>query len=1495
MKKTITLLVCLLSIFFNHSFGQIDIRTVRTQDIDQMKIDGKLNGKEQYVNYQADPSPVRLAPNNANSTATAGGCNCWVPRDATWQIGQFDGSGGSGGPGVAPDYRNDDWSTVQLALPFNFCFYGANVTAVYLNNNGSVSVGAAYSTFTADSFPSPNYVMIAPFWGDVDTRGALSGLVYYQITSTHMIVQWENVGYFGIHDDKLNSFQLILTNGADPLLPPNSNVSFCYQDMQWTTGDASGGSGGFGGTPATVGINQGNGTDYIQLGRFDAPGTQYDGPYGAADGVDMLDNQQFILNACNSGSNIPPILNSVQVCDTITVCENDTVLITGTFLSPELSQQTSVSVQSLMTGISVIQNVPGVSVDFIVQVVGLASNMGMNRFDLVATDNGTPVRSVRIPVVVNVINEPVASYTFTPTGTINVGTTVTFTNTSTDLLPGVIYTWDFGDGTPTSSLQDPTHTFNTGGTFDVTLTVTNPGGCTTTYTQQISVFTCAVAALTVADACINSPTTVTFTGVSIASATFTWDFAGGTVLSGSGIGPYSVQWSTPGNYQVAVSVDLTGCTTSSATDNVDIFDQPVASFSSTAAVCAGENDPIQFTGYAPGSTSITWDFDGGIGGGTGAGPFNIVWSTAGNYTVQTIATNNGCADTSFSNIVVNAIPTSLFTATPSVCAGDPVAVNYTGSASGTANYAWDFNGATVSSGTGQGPYSMTWNTAGAYQLSLTVTENGCASTQTLAPVTINPIPTASIAATSALCVGASNAISFNGSASAGATFNWNFGAGTVVSGSGAGPYSVQWNAAATDQVSLTVTDAGCTNSTTFNVTINPIPNSLFTATPSVCTGDNVTLTYTGSASAGANYVWDFNGGTSGGGSQGPFTVTWNTPGTYNVSLIVTENGCTSIQTSNAVVNNPIPDAQISATPGLCIGEQNTISYSGTAVAGATYNWTFGTGTVVSGSGAGPYNVQWAAAGNETVNVTVTQSGCTDNASYSVIVNAIPTSLFNLPPSICAGEPFDVNYTGTSGNAANFIWDFGTATVVSGSGAGPYSLVSDVAGSPAISLEVNENGCVSPTTIQNIIIAPIPVVDAGDDVAVCSGTVVPLGGTPEASTVYSWNPTSGIDNPNSSNPNITLDNSGTGTIQTTYYLTATSSYGCVNQDTIILGAYAIPYAEFPTPPAQCLDSNSFNFIPVGNIFPGVSYSWDFSSASDIGTSALQIPPAVRFSSVGFHPIILNTSYNGCPGVPYVDQIEILEMPDANFDPVVINGCAPLLVPFSNLSSSNSASFQWSFSDGGSDTLPFPNHVFVDAGIYSVTLIASTARGCASTLAKDKIIEVYPVPQAAFIPNPEIATIYEPIIHFQNTTVNGAYYQWTFGDSSGTSQTSPYHTYNAVGAYEIILMTESDHGCRDTTRGVIRIEYGYSFFVPDAFTPNGDGVNDYFQGYGTFVKDYELLIFNRWGVQVFKSNNYDVPWDGKVDKEVQNDVYVYKIKVTDLKNEVHSYIGKVSVIR
>ena len=143
------------------------------------------------------------SPNAVN--ATGAGCNCWIDRDASWNIAPFTN-------GSAPEYRNDDGSTTVIALPFNFCFYGRMVDSVFINNNGNVSIDFPYWTYSADSFPSSAFTMIAPFWSDVDTQDPASGLVYYQITATHMIVQWEEVGYYSSHSDLKNTFQLIMTD-----------------------------------------------------------------------------------------------------------------------------------------------------------------------------------------------------------------------------------------------------------------------------------------------------------------------------------------------------------------------------------------------------------------------------------------------------------------------------------------------------------------------------------------------------------------------------------------------------------------------------------------------------------------------------------------------------------------------------------------------------------------------------------------------------------------------------------------------------------------------------------------------------------------------------------------------------------------------------------------------------------------------------------------------------------------------------------------------------------------------------------------------------------------------------------------------------------------------------------------------------------------------------------------------------------------------------------
>lgn len=200
--------------------------------------------------------------------------------------------------GNPPEYRNDDGSSSQIPLSFPFFFYGTQYNDLFINNNGNISFGAPYFEYTPTGFPDPNFVMIAPFWGDVDTRNPSgeSCIVFYKSESNRFTIIWHQVGYYSEHTDKLNTFQLIITDGNDPLIGIGNNVCFAYADMQWTTGDASGGIGGFGGSPATVGANKGDGVNYALVGRFDHEGFDYDGAGGNPDGVSYLDNKRFYFN-----------------------------------------------------------------------------------------------------------------------------------------------------------------------------------------------------------------------------------------------------------------------------------------------------------------------------------------------------------------------------------------------------------------------------------------------------------------------------------------------------------------------------------------------------------------------------------------------------------------------------------------------------------------------------------------------------------------------------------------------------------------------------------------------------------------------------------------------------------------------------------------------------------------------------------------------------------------------------------------------------------------------------------------------------------------------------------------------------------------------------------------------------------------------------------------------------------------------------------------------
>ncbi len=158
---------------------------------------------------------------------------------------------------------NDDGSTSLVSLGFSANFFGTTYTDGYVNNNGNLTFTGPLSQYTPQGIGSVTMPMIAPFFADVDTRGAGSGLVTY---GTGMLfgqdafaVEWPAVGYFGEETDKLNTFELILVSRPDTGAG-NFDIYFNYDQVQWETGDASGGVDGLGGTSAAVGYTDGSGS-----------------------------------------------------------------------------------------------------------------------------------------------------------------------------------------------------------------------------------------------------------------------------------------------------------------------------------------------------------------------------------------------------------------------------------------------------------------------------------------------------------------------------------------------------------------------------------------------------------------------------------------------------------------------------------------------------------------------------------------------------------------------------------------------------------------------------------------------------------------------------------------------------------------------------------------------------------------------------------------------------------------------------------------------------------------------------------------------------------------------------------------------------------------------------------------------------------------------------------------------------------------------------------
>ncbi|UPT66868.1 MAG: PKD domain-containing protein [Sphingobacteriales bacterium JAD_PAG50586_3] len=527
---------------------------------------------------------------------------------------------------------------------------------------------------------------------------------------------------------------------------------------------------------------------------------------------------------------------------------------------------------------------------------------------------------------------------------------------------GATYTWNFNGGTVVSGsgMGPYTINWNTAGTKTITLTV-SANGCTSTVTSvPVTIYQVPTSTFTLSSAsvCDGSPVNITYAGNASPAATYTW-----TASNNGSIGnnPLRLIYPAPGTYNIGLTVTENGCSSTTTTVPATVKPMPTSPFTvSNTQFCAGANATVTYTGTPITGATYAWNFNGGtVVSGSGAGPYQIAWSTPGTKTLTLTVTAAGCTSTvSTQTITIYQVPTSTFTlSSASVCDGSPVSITYGGNASPNATYAWT---ASNNGSIGNNPLRLIYPAPGTYNIGLTVTENGCSSTTTTVAATVKPMPTSNFSVSAAqFCAGANGTVTYNGTQITGATYAWNFNGGTVVSGSGAGPYQIAWNTPGTKTLTLTVSAAGCTSSvSTQTITIYQVPTSTFTlSSASVCDGSPVNITYGGNASPNATYNWTVNNGGSIGNN--PLHLVYPAPGTYSIGLTVTENGCSSTATTVAATVHPIPVSGFSVSnTQFCAGANATISYNGTPINGANYSWNFNGGTVVSGSGLGPYSVNW---------------------------------------------------------------------------------------------------------------------------------------------------------------------------------------------------------------------------------------------------------------------------------------------------------------------------------------------------------------------------------------------------------------------------------------------------------------------------------------------------------------------------------------------------------
>jgi PKD repeat protein len=589
----------------------------------------------------------------------------------------------------------------------------------------------------------------------------------------------------------------------------------------------------------------------------------------------------------------------------------------------------------------------------------------------------------------------------------------------------------------------------------------------------------------------------------------------------------------------------------------------------------------------------------------------------------------------------------------------------------------------------------------------------------------------------------------------------------------------------------------------------------------------------------------------------------------------------------------------------------TEAYGGTN--NATYLWTFGNG-VESNFTDFSQNYYNASLIQDTIfRVTLraySEHGCADSVYQDVTVYPKPQSRMELVSNYFACSPYDVEIQNNSvgkgyGSSLEFFYEFGDgtdSTTLSGNNMDHFyrNLTSDI--EPyIISLSIEtEDGC-QDTSYQTIYVYPEVTAsfnfDPGD--AACNPFLVTMQNNSTNALTYKWDfdddlgTTSSLFEPSHRFVNNTMD--------TRYFnvsLTAVSEFQCEHTVNHELTVYSSPDANFSIlPPLKLFPDAEFTFknltFPSSDLW---SYTWTFGdgygdNVKDPAPHTYQTwGPAEDDFQYLVTLIVENTNCSDT-----ISNYLTLRpaQPIAYYEANEQESCSPLIVYFDNLSeyyfpNPDATAFEWDFGDGTTSNERDPVHTYQDSGFYNVSL---TAFGDGGESTFFSVFRVHENPVAMFAVAPQRVMLPDAGVHMYNLSINGYTYLWDFGDGTFPSyrvNKDPVHTYTTSGEFRVSLTAYTKFGCMDSTSmfPAVWVQDAGEIRFPNAFMPsklgpnNGfydevDYKNEVFHPYADGVVEYKLFIFNRWGEQLFLSEDIKIGWDGYYKGKLSSqDVYVWR---------------------